>query len=184
MPKVIATELQWVEKGMERFAYHGAEGLVIEKMAAELGCSKSSFYWYFRDRNAFVMRIVEHWAELSTAQVIRSSTKHKQVENQLEAMLKEMFSATGKGDFLFYLRKLAASCSSLEERLAEIEQLRISYAHELLVKTGLAQEVAMQKAELLYHYYLGWYERHKHHIITDKQLTDHIAMLRQQLLTV
>jgi AcrR family transcriptional regulator len=175
LPKIIVTELQWVEAGIQRFAHHGVEGLVIEKMAAELGCSKSSFYWYFTDRQAFIQRIVERWTELSTAGVMQSAAQHA-------ALLEQMFRETGRGDFLFYLRKLAASQRSLEQMLEEVEQLRMNYVAAILVQAGLPQEAAVQRADILYHYYLGWYERHKHTVLTDEQLAQQVVMLRKQLL--
>ncbi|QSF45053.1 hypothetical protein [Paenibacillus tianjinensis] len=104
-------------------------------MSSELGCSKSSFYWYFKNRNEYIARMVKHWGEISTQQVILSS--------------------------------------SVAEK-----------AEDLFVRIGMVPAAAEQKSRILYHYYLGWYERYKHEQIGDEELHRHIGMLREQLLRI
>ena len=184
IPKVLVTEDQWIQKGMAQFAQSGVDGLVIEKMSSELGCSKSSFYWYFKNRNEFIARLVERWTELSTQQVIRSSSVSEKAEDEIMNLLKQMFSATRRGDFLFYLRKLCTEYPSFHEMLEMIEQTRMRYAQELFRTVGMAPEVAELKSHILYHYYLGWYERYKHEQVGDEELKRHIGMIRVQLLGI
>ncbi|TVX88060.1 TetR/AcrR family transcriptional regulator [Paenibacillus agilis] len=167
---------------MRQFAQSGVNGLVIEKMSSELGCSKSSFYWYFKSRDEFIARLIERWVELSTQQVILSSSEPENAEDQITKMLIEMFSVTRKGDFLFYLRKLSEEATAFYTMLETIEQTRMSYAAALFKKVGMDPEVAEQKSHILYHYYLGWYERFKKDQVEDEELDRHIKMLRAHLL--
>lgn len=170
--------------GMERFARSGAEGLVIEAMASELGCSKSSFYWYFKNRKDYIMRLVERWSDMSTQLIIRQSSEAGAAEDQLNTLLREMFAVTRKGDFLFYLRKLARVNADYQAILDTVERARVHYAQELFMKLGMQMGTAEQKASLLYHYYLGWYERHKHDPVREEELKQHIGMLRTELLGI
>ncbi|WP_256257691.1 MULTISPECIES: TetR/AcrR family transcriptional regulator [unclassified Paenibacillus] len=182
IPKVIVTEEQWIQKGIEQFAQSGADGLVIEKMSADLGCSKSSFYWYFKNRHEFITRLVQRWAELSTNQVIQTSSVHEKPEDQITDLLTQMFSATRKGDFLFYLRKASKDSPAFHTILETIEQARMKYAEELFTKAGMNPEAAAHKSTLLYHYYLGWYERSKYEPVGEEEVNRHIDMLWVQLL--
>lgn len=169
---------------MEKFAESGVEGLVIERMSSELGCSKSSFYWYFKNRDEYIARLVQRWSDITTQQVIRHSSGSETAEEQLRTMLSQMFSATQKGDFLFYLRRLSKEYPSFQAMLEKIELTRMKYAQELFMKLGMAPEMAEQKSHILYHYYLGWYERHKHDQIEVEHLNRHIEMLQEQLLGI
>lgn len=182
MPKVIATEEQWIRKGMEKFAQSGERGLIIDRMAKELGCSKSSFYWYFESRSDYIARIVGRWSEVATEDVIRSASVPESAMERITTMLTRMFSATRKGDFLFYLRKWSEESQSLQSVVASIEQARMDYAKELFVRAGLSSEVAESKSFILYHYYLGWYERHKSQRIVEEELSLHIEKIRMQIL--
>ncbi len=178
------TEEQWIRLGMERFARSGAEGLVIEQMAAKLGCSKSSFYWYFKNRKDYLARLIERWSDMSTQQIIRQSSEAGAAEDQLNALLTEMFATTRKGDFLFYLRKLASVHADYQAILDTVEHTRVQYAQELLMKLGMGMAIAAHKSSLLYHYYLGWYERHKHEPVREAELKQHIGILRTHLLGI
>jgi len=183
MPKIVVIEDQWLELGMERFSKGGAEALVVESMAGELKCSKSSFYWYFANRTTFIRRLVDRWVEQSTEQVIRASLQHAAAEDKMTQLLYEMFSVTQKGDFLFYLRKLSEQEAVYRDLLNHVEQVRLNAAKELFMEFGLPAETADSKAWILYHYYLGWYERHKQHQLHKDEVLDHIARLRKHLIS-
>jgi AcrR family transcriptional regulator len=184
MPKVVATEEQWLQKGIERFSQNGIEGLVIERMSIELGCSKSSFYWYFKNRGEFVRRVVERWMEQATDQVMQYTKAQGTIEQQINQLLVQMFSVTRKGDFLFYLRKLSAEDPDYQEIIDRMEYERIHFGQELLEKAGLTPKRAEQKSRILYHYYLGWYERHKYQHVKEEEVQHHIDMLQSHLLMI
>lgn len=182
MPKIVATEGQWLEIGMERFAEGGAEQLVVEKLASALGSSKSSFYWYFGDRSVFIDRIVDAWRERATEQVMRHADAQASADQQIDSLLRQMFSVTRKGDFLFYLRRLSRTEAKYREALEEIEQSRLRFAARLFVDAGMSEHRASEVAWLLYHYYLGWYERHKDDLPSSVEVERHIGMLREYVL--
>ncbi|MCZ8518262.1 MULTISPECIES: TetR/AcrR family transcriptional regulator [Paenibacillus] len=180
MPKVIATEAQWIQAGVERFAQGGEGALVIEKMAGALGCSKSSFYWYFKDRTTLLKRVVEEWKERATNQVIDSTSPDSLPDERIVSLLKHMFSSTGHGDFLFYLRQLSLTDEACRRFLDEVETLRLDHMSGLLRQKGLPAEKAARRSRLLYHYYLGWYERHKNETISEEDLLYHVKMIWEE----
>ncbi|PQP83894.1 TetR/AcrR family transcriptional regulator [Paenibacillus sp. PCH8] len=177
MPKIIVTEEQWVQRGIEQFEQGGVEELVIEKMAVSLGCSKSSFYWYFRSRSSFIQRLIETWKERTTQQVIADSNVHATADEQIVDVLNRMFGTTQRGDFLFYLRKLSLKDETYRVILDEVEQLRMEFMKQLLIQKGMHPEQAFQKSWMLYHYYLGWYERHKQETLKDEDIQRHIELI-------
>lgn len=162
---------------MMRFADGGSEALVIEQLAAALGCSKSSFYWHFSNRDTFLQRVVERWRERATMEVIHFVSSQAGAKEQILGLLRRMFSATQKGDFLFYLRKLSLAEPAYRRILDEVEHLRIKYAKELFERKGMSAERASRLSSMLYHYYLGWYERHKYEHVSERQVELHVQML-------
>ncbi|MDQ0091206.1 AcrR family transcriptional regulator [Paenibacillus anaericanus] len=176
MPKIIVTEGQWILKGIQQFEQGGIDQLVIEKMATSLGCSKSSFYWYFSSRSIYIRKIIELWREQTTQQVIAASIAHATADGRIMDLLTQMFGTTKRGDFLFYLRKLSLKDDAYLSILNEVEQMRIEFMNQLLVQKGMQPENALQKSWMLYHYYLGWYERHKHETLSNETVQQHIRM--------
>ncbi|MBO3283036.1 TetR/AcrR family transcriptional regulator [Paenibacillus sp. FSL M8-0228] len=177
MPRIIVTEEQWIRKGIERFEQGGIDQLVVEKMAVSLGCSKSSFYWYFNNRSSYIRQIVETWKEQTTQQVIAASIIHAAADERIKELLTQMFGKTKRGDFLFYLRKLSLKDDSYRSLLDEVEQMRMEFMKELLIQKGMQPEKAFQRSWMLYHYYLGWYERHKQETLSDEAIQQHIHMI-------
>ncbi|MDH2332816.1 TetR/AcrR family transcriptional regulator [Paenibacillus polymyxa] len=177
MPKIIVTEEQWIQKGIERFEQGGIDQLVVEKMAVALGCSKSSFYWYFNNRSSYIRQIVETWKEQTTQQIIAASIIHAAADERIRELLTQMFGKTKRGDFLFYLRKLSLKDDSYHSLLNEVEQMRMEFMKQLLIQKGMKPEKAVQRSWMLYHYYLGWYERHKQETLSDEAIQQHIHMI-------
>ncbi len=54
-----ATEI-WIVKGYEIFALHGEKAIKIERLAKEVGKSKSSFYHHFADLDYFTEKLLQH----------------------------------------------------------------------------------------------------------------------------
>lgn len=59
----------WLETGLKVLGETGVSGLTIERMAAELGVTKGSFYHHFKNIGDFERQLIAHWANqyLSTA---------------------------------------------------------------------------------------------------------------------
>ncbi|MGW8958585.1 TetR/AcrR family transcriptional regulator [Paenibacillus sp. NPDC055715] len=184
MPKIIVTDEQWIQEGIKRFEQGGIEQLVIEKMAVCLGCSKSSFYWYFSNRSSYVKQIVETWRMQTTQQVIASSIVHATADDRIRDVLTQMFGTTKRGDFLFYLRKLSLKDDTYHSILDEVEQMRMEFMKQLFIQKGMQPEKAFQKSWMLYHYYLGWYERHKQETLSDETIQQHIHMIWTEWITI
>src|SRR5579864_356533 len=51
----------WIRAAFARLAQDGIDAVRVEVLARELGVSKGSFYWHFRDRDELLMRMLEQW---------------------------------------------------------------------------------------------------------------------------
>mgnify|MGYP000659294694 CR=1 FL=1 len=60
----------WLEGALEALAAKGPQVLTVEKLCHELGVSRGSFYWHFKNRADFVRRLAEFW-EMRFTQSIR-----------------------------------------------------------------------------------------------------------------
>ncbi|MGO4549088.1 TetR/AcrR family transcriptional regulator [Paenibacillus sp. 2TAB23] len=185
MPKIIATEQDWIKLGLKLFAEGGPEALVVEKLAKQLGSSKTSFYWYFKTRAAFIKRIIVSWQELATASFIAhlQAQESASPREKIYHLLRVMFSTVEGQDFIYHLRNLGASESEYADILQIIKKQRLDYMTSLLMDYGQSHEDAASKSELLYSYYLGWHERHKHKPPSDGEAEKQIALLKPFLET-
>lgn len=170
MANIKVTKAQWIELGASRFSKEGTTGLNVESMSRELGCNKSGFYWYFKNRSAFVQDIVEYWVETATNEIIAMAEKANSPQAKLMELINELFGNVQYKDFMYYLRKIALEDVDLEKLVARAENNRVKYIQDLLVQLKYPRNEAFSKAKILYQYYLGWYELNKHRSINDEDL--------------
>jgi len=75
MPKIVATQTQWIELGYELFSETGIQGLNVDVMSKKLKCNRSSFYWHFKSKNDFVNELVNFWIDTYTIKVIKEANQ-------------------------------------------------------------------------------------------------------------
>ncbi|MDH5682119.1 MAG: TetR/AcrR family transcriptional regulator [Spirochaetota bacterium] len=177
MAKSKVTKEMWLNMGLKTFAEGGMNAINVEKMARSLGCSKGSFYWYFENRGEFVNEMLQHWVRIGTEEYIESSGTENSPEAQLERLLLDVFKSKEGRDFMFHLRHYSQNDKEIARILKETEDRRILYIVKILQNCGLKENLARDKAELAYHYYLGWYERTKYLELSEEELYRQVELL-------
>ena len=182
MPKIIATEEDWLKLGLKYFSTGGVKALNVEKMATKLGCSKSSFYWYFDNRDIFINKMLNYWVSVSTDALVAEAENNHTPSRKLYSLLQQVFTDKRGQDFMFYLRKYAQTNAEAKVILDETERARTAYLAVLLVQMGLEVSAAHEKSEMIYAYYLGWYEQHKYqHFNVEAESERQIRLLIDHL---
>ena len=177
MPKIIATKEDWLNLGLICFAEEGLRALNVEKMAVTLNCNKSSFYWYFKNRTVFINNLLDHWVHVGTDEfMIEAGGTPAQ---ELERLLRLIFKDKRGRDFIFFLRQFACNNQRAKKILTQTEQVRMNHLASLLERMGLEIQLANDLSIMLYHNYLGWYERHKYTEPSDKEVEDQLRLIKK-----
>lgn len=64
------TQEQYFEAALAKLAVHGADGLTIGGLCAELGVTSGSFYHYFGSWAGFVAALLAHWEAEQTQRIV------------------------------------------------------------------------------------------------------------------
>ncbi len=67
--------MDWSRAGLSRLASAGLDGVRVEVLAKDLGVTKGSFYWHFRDRQALLDSMLEQWEVQATDEVIAATQR-------------------------------------------------------------------------------------------------------------
>ena len=59
----------WLEKALNVVSRVGGAKLRINNLVTEVGVTKGSFYWHFKDREDFVRSLIDHWHQRYTLTV-------------------------------------------------------------------------------------------------------------------
>ncbi|WP_225028661.1 TetR/AcrR family transcriptional regulator [Xinfangfangia pollutisoli] len=60
----------WIEAGLDALARGGTAALRVETVARQIGISKGSFYWHFRDRSAWRDALLDWWEHCAFAALV------------------------------------------------------------------------------------------------------------------
>ena len=62
----------WVVAALEILANEGIEAVRITRLAADLGVTRGSFYWHFKDRDDLLAALIEAWEARNTSALIEA----------------------------------------------------------------------------------------------------------------
>ncbi len=64
------TRETWLEAGLAALEATGPEALKAEPLARELGTTKGSFYWHFKDVPAFQLHLLQLWRDRALGRLV------------------------------------------------------------------------------------------------------------------
>lgn len=92
MPKDIKTLTRgdWIKGALRRLAAKGVDKVAVAPLARELGVTKGSFYWHFKDRQALLDAMLKYWEDLGTSRIIAQVETHGGTASQRLAMVVQL----------------------------------------------------------------------------------------------
>jgi AcrR family transcriptional regulator len=151
----------WVDAALERLAASGVDAVRVELLARELGVTKGSFYWHFKDRGELLEAVLREW-EATTAAVLPSvpegATPSERMERYLElvtAVAADADQAALENAILGWAQKDPA----VAERVAAVEGQRTANSERLLAELGFPPADAAAWADIGYTTYVGMVSR-------------------------
>ena len=63
----------WLEAAYDSLLESGVESVKILPLAKRLNLSRTSFYWFFKDREELLDALVARWREKNTGNLVRQS---------------------------------------------------------------------------------------------------------------
>ena len=67
---VKVTRTDWLNMARDVLVTEGVGEVKIMGLSKRMGVSRSSFYWYFKDRGDLLAALLEEWEERNTAQIV------------------------------------------------------------------------------------------------------------------
>jgi AcrR family transcriptional regulator len=64
----------WIDAALRALSVGGLGNLSVERLAGDLGATKGSFYWHFKDRSALVEAALAEWERRDTDQLIERAS--------------------------------------------------------------------------------------------------------------
>lgn len=148
----------WLEAAYESLLESGVDSVKILPLAKRLNLSRTSFYWFFKDRDELLNALLGKWREKNTGNLIKQSGAY--AETVVEAMLnvfdcwldKSLFDS----QFEFAVRSWALQSDEILAEVQNADQARISAITEMFVKFGYDAVSADVRARAIYLVQIGY----------------------------
>lgn len=158
MPKIVARKEDWIVLGYELFTAQGKHGIVIDSIAKKLACNRSSFYWHFKTKKAFISEIVDYWVGLETKNIIQLIDKKKSAKEKFHTLIVLSFKKNPYLDFVFYVKKYALENEEVQVAIRGIDDSRKECVYSILTELGFSNKEAIIKISLFYKFLIGYHE--------------------------
>ncbi|WP_417524952.1 TetR/AcrR family transcriptional regulator [Marinovum sp.] len=148
----------WLNAASAAFVAGGEAAVKIQPLAQQLKLSRTSFYWFFKDRDALLAALLDHWEAVNTAAIERACAAY--AESLTEGVLNLLFEFLDERAFDprfdFAVRGWAIRSEAVNARVARADAARIAAIRGLFERFGLTGEGADVRAHAVYLVQIGY----------------------------
>lgn len=148
----------WLEAAYEALLESGVDSVKILPLAKRLNLSRTSFYWFFKDREELLNALIARWREKNTGNMVKRSQAY--AESLTEAMLnvfdcwldKNLFDSP----FEFAVRSWALQSEDILEEVRRADQTRLEALIRMFMRFGYDETAADVRARTTYLVQIGY----------------------------
>lgn len=148
----------WLDAAYEVLLESGVDAVKIQPLAAKLKLSRTSFYWFFKDREELLAALVSRWRHKNTGSLIRQSEAY--AESIAEAMLNVfdcwLDKALFDSQFEFAVRSWAIQSPEVQAEVKAADEQRLIALTRMFERHGFPETHADVRARTLYLVQIGY----------------------------
>ena len=154
-----ATREDWIRIALDTLISDGVDSVKVLTLADRLGVSRSSFYWYFRNRDRLLEALLAHWQNTNTRAVVdqaalpSTSIVHG-VTNIFRCWVDESLFDPRLD---FAIRDWARRSDAVRAVLDEADETRVAAIADLFRRHGCEEGEAFVRSRVLYFMQIGYY---------------------------
>lgn len=136
----------WLMAGFRALADHGPSALRAEALARDLGTTKGSFYWHFKDLPDYLAKLITLWETRAFTDILASLDPDLPPRGRLEqlSLLAAGCRDPSHGGIALEpaLRAWALSAPDVAEALKRMDMRRIEVLTDLCIGSGITDPAA------------------------------------------
>ena len=154
---IVSEALRWLGD-IDALIDSGIDAVKILPLAKRLNLSRTSFYWFFEDREALLSALLEGWDQRTTTPLIQSTTAY--AETRAEAMLNVLTCFLSADSFdsrlEFAVRSWSLQDENVAARMKAADEARLTALKTMLMKWGIGEVEADIRARTIYLVQIGY----------------------------
>jgi AcrR family transcriptional regulator len=156
---VKATRGDWIDLALTVLALEGVDHVAVLNLSERLGVSRSSFYWYFKNRDELLGALLDRWDKLNTRSIVAQAEAPATTVNEAVCNVFRCWvnSAIFSPRLDFAVREWARRSVRVRKALDHSDRVRTQAMKALFVRFGYEDEDAFVRARVLYYMQIGYY---------------------------
>jgi AcrR family transcriptional regulator len=148
----------WLNAALTALIDGGVDAVKIQPLASEMDLSRTSFYWFFKNRADLLGALLDHWEGLNTANLLEAASAYAATANEAVLNVIACFIDSTQFDqrLEFAIRGWALQSPEVMTRLRDNDQQRISALQTMLQSHGYDRQDAYVRTSTLYHGQIGY----------------------------
>lgn len=151
------TRQHWLDLALDVLVSDGIERVKVLTLAARMGVSRSSFYWYFRSRQDLLDALLRHWQDRNTAALVAQAEAPAET---VTGAVCNVFRCTVDPDLFdtrldFAVRDWARRSGRVRNLLDRSDARRIEALRAMFARYGYREPEALARARVLHSMQLG-----------------------------
>ncbi len=156
---VKVTRGDWLDVALNALAIDGVDHVTVLNLSERLGVSRSSFYWYFKNRDELLVALLDRWDRLNTCSIVTQAEELAATVNEAVCNVFRCWvnPAIFSPRLDFAVREWARRSTHVRKALDRSDRVRTDALKALFVRFGYDEGDALVRARVLYYMQIGYY---------------------------
>jgi AcrR family transcriptional regulator len=156
---VKATRDDWLDLALSVLAVAGVGHVTVLNLSGRLAVSRSSFYWYFKNREELLDALLDRWDRLNTRSIVSEAESPAATVNEAVCNVFRCWvnPAIFSPRLDFAVREWARRSAKVRKALDRSDRERTEALKAMFVRFGYEDENAFVRARVLYYMQIGYY---------------------------
>jgi len=148
----------WLRAALDALVEGGVEAVKIQPLATRLNLSRTSFYWFFKDRDALLDALLETWDAKNTGAFVEACGSYAETIAEAVLNLIGVFhdEALFESQMDFVVRGWAHQSDAVMARVNKADERRLAAIREMFERFGFDADDADVRARTVYLVQIGY----------------------------
>jgi len=157
----------WTGAALSTIASQGVAGVAVDRLAKELGATRGSFYWHFRDRDELIDAALARWERENTTELIPAAQAVTDPVQRLRYVFAEVYEKAV--DPVEITLASDADDPRVAPVFARVTAARLEFLGQIFAELGLPAAESERRAWLTYAFYLGHHRLRRNTNLSQRQ---------------
>ncbi len=148
----------WLEAAYEMLLQHGVASVLIQPLSKRLQLSRTSFYWFFADREELLQALLEWWRDRNTGAIRQQTEAYAETIAEAVLNLFDCWLDTRLFDTRFEhaVRSWAMQSNAVAGEIERADSHRLEVITGMFLRFGYAANEADVRARAIYLSQIGY----------------------------